>query len=78
VKIFLVLFLSFTLLREKKYNHRIIEYPELEGIHKENRVQLLDPHGTTQKPNNISESFVQMLLKLFRLGAMTPALGRLF
>ena len=43
---------------------RIIEYPELEGIHRDYRVQLLAPHRTTQKSNHISESIVQTLLEL--------------
>ena len=30
-------------------HHRIIEYPKLEGTHRDNQIQLLAPHRTTQK-----------------------------
>ena len=52
-------------------NHRIIEYPKLEGTHKDHRVQLLAPHSTTQKSDHTTESVVQTLLELWQLGDMT-------
>lgn len=36
--------------------HRIVEYLELEGSHKNHRVQLLAPHRDTQKSDHISEA----------------------
>jgi len=42
-------------------NHRITEYRELEGTHKDHRLQFLALHGTTQKSNHVSESIVQPL-----------------
>lgn len=44
-------------------SHRIIDYPKLEGTHKDHRVQLLAPHRTTQKSNSMCESAVQILLE---------------
>ena len=38
-----------------------MEYPELEGTHRDHGVKLLAPHRTTQNPNPVSESTVQML-----------------
>lgn len=49
---------------------RIIEYPESEGIHKENQVQLLASQKTTQNSNIMSESTVLILLELHQLGAL--------
>ena len=37
-------------------NYGITEYPELEGTHKDHRVQLLAPYRTTYKLNHMSES----------------------
>ena len=45
--------------------YRIIEYPELEGAHKNHEVRLVAPHGTTQKSDHVSESSVEMLLELW-------------
>jgi len=53
------------------YHHRVPEFPELEGAYKSHQVQLI----TT---NLMSESIVQMLLKLQQVVAMTTALGSLF
>ena len=50
--------------------HRIIEYPELEGTHKDQRVQHLAPHRTTPSPNPMSESSVQMFHELQQLEAV--------
>ena len=60
------------------YSRRVIEYPELEGTHKDHRVQLLALHRTTQKPDCMSESTVETLLELWHLGAMPTALGSPF
>lgn len=51
--------------------HRIIEYPTLEGMHRDHWVQILPPHP-------MFDSVVQMLPELLQLGAMTTALGSLF
>ena len=40
--------------------------PELERTHKDHRVQLLDPHSTTQNPNPLSKSSAQTLPALCR------------
>ena len=53
-------------------------YPELEGNHKDDEVQLLVPHTPIQNSNLMSESVVQKLLRLQQLEAMTTALGILF
>lgn len=45
-------------------NHRITEYPELEGIHNNHWVQFLAPHQAPQKSDRMSESVVWTLLKL--------------
>lgn len=45
------------------YVHRIIEYPKLEGSHKDHGVQFLALHSTTQKSNHVSETNVQTLLE---------------
>lgn len=58
--------------------NRIIEYLEWMGIHKDHWVQLLGPHRTTQSPNPMSESTVQMLLKLWQLKDMAVALRIMF
>jgi len=47
-------------------NHRIIEYPELDGTLKDHWIQLLALHTTTQKSDHISSSFVQTLLELWQ------------
>jgi len=39
-------------------NQRIIEYLELEGTHKDHRVDILVPHKTTQKSAYVSENTV--------------------
>jgi len=39
-------------------NHKIMEYPELEGTHKDPQVQLLASHRTSQNSNPTSESGV--------------------
>jgi len=58
--------------------HRIIEYSELEGTHKDHQVQLPAPLSRpTSNPNPMSESIVQMLLELQQLEAMPIALGSL-
>ena len=49
---------------------RIIEYPELEGTHKDHQVQLLASQRTTQNSNTMSESTVLILLELHALGAL--------
>lgn len=41
--------------------HRIIEYLELEGTHKDHRAGVLAPHRTTQDSNPVSETDVQTL-----------------
>jgi len=43
----------------------------------ESCVQPLAPDRTSQNPNPMSESIVQMLLELPQLGAVPPALGSL-
>lgn len=58
-------------------NDRIIEHPELEGTHKDQRVQLLAPHSATGKFSHLLETVVQMLLELQQLGALTTVLGSL-
>lgn len=50
---------------------KIMQYSELEGIHKDHPVQLPAPHSTTQVSNPMSESTVQMLLELRQIGPMT-------
>ena len=42
----------------------LIENPKLEGTHKDNWVQLLAPHRTTQKLDHITKSIFQTLLEL--------------
>jgi len=59
-------------------NHGIVDYPKLEGIHKDHQVQLPAPPSATQNPNLISESGVQMLLELQQLGAVLIAPRNLF
>ena len=54
-----------TLLHKTPGDHRIVEYPELEGAHKDHVLQLLAPHRTTRNSYHISESVVQMLLELW-------------
>ena len=54
--------------------HRIVEYPQLEGTHKDHCVQLQAPHSSTQNPNPTSESAVQTLLELQNFRAVTIAL----
>jgi len=56
----------------------IIEYPNLEGTHKDRCVQLLALHSTTQNSTPMSESSVQMLLELWQISALPAALGSLF
>lgn len=41
-------------------SHRIMEYPELDGTHKD-QVQLLALHRTTQRSNHMSESIVRLV-----------------
>jgi len=43
-------------------NHRIIEYPKLEGTHKDYCVQLLAPHRITPKPDPMAVTIVQKFL----------------
>ena len=59
-------------------NHKITEYPELEGTHKDHWAQPLAPHRTTQNPNLTSECDVSMLPELWQLRSMPTALGSLF
>ena len=54
-----------------------MEYPKLEGTHKNHRVQLLALHRTNQNPNPMSESVVPVVLELRQLGAVPAALGSL-
>lgn len=42
----------------KTDNTRIIYYPELEGTYKNQKVQLLAPHTTTQKSDHVCENIV--------------------
>ena len=58
--------------------HRITEYPELEGSHKDHQVQHLAPCKTILNSNAMSESVVQMLLEFWQSGAVTAALVSLF
>ena len=54
-----------------------MEYPKLEGTHKNHRVQLLALHRTNQNPNPMSESVVPVVLELRQLGAVPAAMGSL-
>ena len=54
------------------------EYTKLEETHKDHRVQLLAPHGNTQNSNPMSDSIVQMLLKLWQPGYECCIVGILF
>lgn len=56
-------------------NYRIMECLKLEEIHKDNQVQFLTPHKTTQNSSCISESITKRLLEL---SAVTTALWSLF
>lgn len=62
-----------------KLNHKILEYPELEGTHQDHQIQLLALHKTIPKNHTLClpERVVQMLLQLDS-GAVTPSLGSLF
>ena len=44
--------------------HRIKEQPKLEGTYRDNQIQLLASHSTTEKSDPMSESVVQKLLEL--------------
>ena len=55
-----------------------MEYPKLEETHKDHEAQLLTPHSTTQNPNPVSESTVQMAFVLWQIRAVLTALGSLF
>ena len=44
-------------------DHRIIEYPELEGTLKDHQVQLLTPHRSIQVQGDETKCTVQSLLK---------------
>lgn len=57
------------------FAYRIMEYPELKGIHKDHRV--LAPYRTTQKCDRVSESVVQMLLELQQVQCHDCFLGSL-
>lgn len=57
---------------------RTIEQPEFEGTHQVYRVTLPAPHSTIQNSNPVSESVVQMLLKLQQIEAVPTAPGSLF
>jgi len=48
--------------------HRIVKSPKLKGPHQDYPVQLLVLHSTTQNPNPMSQSSVQMSLELHHLG----------
>jgi len=54
--------------------YRIIQYPQLEGTHKDHWVQLWAPHRTTQNPTPMPKSTVKMLLALQQLKPMPTAL----
>ena len=60
------------------YFPTMIEYPELEGTHRDHWVQLLALHRTTQNSNPMPESGIQMLLEFWQLGTVPTALGSLF
>lgn len=59
-------------------NHRMQEYPELEGTHTDNGAQSLAPDSTTQNSNSEFESSVQTVLELWQLKAVPTALDSLF
>ena len=48
----------------RSWDHRVIEYPELEGTHRDRGVQLVVSLRTSQHSNRVSESVVQVLLEL--------------
>jgi len=45
-------------MHQHQVNHRIIEYPALEGTHKHYRIQRQALHRTTQKSDQMSEAIV--------------------
>lgn len=47
---------------KKTTNNRITEYPELEGIFKDHRVQLLAPNGTTHQSDHVSDKKNALLI----------------
>jgi len=49
--------------RSQTQNHRIIEYPQLEGTRKDHRVQLLAPHRTQSKVEVLNHSGVYRMLQ---------------
>lgn len=55
--------------------YRILEYLELEGTHKDNQVQLLALHRTTQKSNYMAECIVQMFLEYWQAQCGDYCLG---
>lgn len=55
-------------------NYKIIEYPYLEGIHKDHQAQLPAPNSTTQNSNPMSESIAHTLFELRQLGAVPTSL----
>lgn len=56
----------------------IIEYPNLEEIHKVHRFQIFSPCRIMENSNSMSESIAQALLEQQQLGAVPIALGSLF
>ena len=65
--------------------HKIIEYAELEGTHKDHQVQLLVSFRTLQESHHVPKSIVETLLELCQAGAVpqlraeqdNPSLARL-
>lgn len=55
--------------------HRIIDYPKLEGAHKDHQVQLLALHSTIPRSHHIPERIVQMLLEFCQAWCCDPFPG---
>jgi len=51
-----------------------LPHPQVEGTHKEHRIQLLAPHGTTQTPNHLTSSLNSDLGKVFKRNIPPPSL----
>lgn len=59
---------------DEESQSRITEYAELEEIHQDHGVKPLTLPSTTQESHHMPESFVQALLELCHVGAVTTAL----
>lgn len=61
-----------------KYNHRITEYPKLEGTYKDHQLQHLVLCRTTQNSAISMRALFRHFLSSVKFGAMNTALGSLF